>query len=914
LNGGSGAAAGTYTIEDGGNNLPVPTKVNYDFAGWYANSDLVTGGAVTGLPTNSTGNLEFWAKWTETDALILSKAKALIEKSSFKAPQASAGDEATLKTWLATEINTLLSGMGITTIIDNDISIKSFAAATAGNASTPAGTDGSFRFTVQLTKGSDNVTTDEIPGVITATPYVPTGTYAITIGTTSFGTVTADKSTATPGELVTLTATPAAGYEFDNYSVYKTDDVNTGISVLGNEFTMPSHGVTVTATFQKTFEQQAVEAAQTLIENGTYIVAQATANTSAAVKTWLEQQISGWPEMSGITVTVTMGSSFTPASGATASSAGTPGSFNFTAVLSTGTGASATTASTSGSITPAAYVPAPNYVVTVAPATGGSVTASPASGPQGATVKLTISPFAGYELNAISASQTGGSASVTLSGSGLTRTFTMPAYHVTVTATFQTTADQQDVSSARSKIESATFSVPQATANTSSAVRTWLVQQINSLIASTGVTVSASDITVDNFTAAVAGTAASPSGTNGSYRFTVSLAKNGASAVTSAKTGQIVATAYAPAQYAITIGALSHGRVTANVASAPAGATVTLTVTPDAGYELDAIRANITGIATPLSMSGSGNTRTFIMPANAVTVTATFKKTQVQIDKETVEEAKVSVEGGTYRIAQATGNTDSEVKTWLTGVLNLLLSGRNAVITFRSGEEDVLAADVTLTSFTAAIGGTAANPSGTNGSYRFTVVLSRGSVHVQTLEVNGVIVATPYAATPVKRIEVLSMGETRVRIINTGNTETGALTLSLSGASAGVFTLPSATAGNLLIGGEADFTLVPREGLTPGAYTVTVTVGGDGLTTVSLEITYHVLPVGNEAIAGQQVWAAGGTLYIAATATGEARVFSTGGQFVKAIPHTAGETVETSLPQGVYIVVVEEKTYKVVIR
>jgi hypothetical protein len=73
------------------------------------------------------------------------------------------------------------------------------------------------------------------------------------------------------------------------------------------------------------------------------------------------------------------------------------------------------------------------------------------------------------------------------------------------------------------------------------------------------------------------------------------------------------------------------------------------------------------------------------------------------------------------------------------------------------------------------------------------------------------------------------------------------------------------------------------------------------------------MPVASEAIAGQQVWAAGSTLYIAATSTGEARVFSTGGQLVKAIPLAAGETVETTLPQGFYFVVVEEKMYKVAI-
>jgi hypothetical protein len=682
---------------------------------------------------------------------------------------------------------------------------------------------------------------------------------------------------------------------------------------------MPGCDVTVTATFSPTADQQAIETAASLIP-AAFSVAQATANTEQAVKDWLVSQINSVIN-SNLAITaanITTVGSFTAAVAGTAPSpSGSAGSFSFTVTL-TQNSATLTTATKTVTITPTAYGATP-YTVTVSPTTNGTVTASP-SYPvyANATVTLTIAPSAGYGLASIRVYRTGSSSTtVTLSGSGNTYTFAMPAYNVTVEATFLPTSQlsaQQDVNRARSLIENATFTVPQATANTSDGVRTWLVQQINSLIASTGVTVTASNITISGFTAATAGSAASPSGTNGSFRFTVSLAKNGATAVTSAKTGQITAGAYATTQYAITIGTLSHGRVTSNVASAAAGDMVTLTITPDAGYELDTIRLYATATSTPHTLSGSGSARTFIMPAHAVTVTAVFRKTQALVDKETVEEAKVSVEGGTYRIAQATGNTETDVKTWLTGVLNLLLSGRNVVITFRSGEESVLAADVTLTSFTQAVSGTAANPSGTNGSYRFTVVLSKGGLQVQTLEVDGVIVATPYAATPVKRIELLSMGETRLRIINTGNTETGNLTVSLSGAHADVFTPSSAAPGSLTLGDEVDFQLIPRDHLAPGTYTVTVTVSGEGLTAVSLEITYRVLPVANEAIAGQRVWASGSTLYIAATATGEARVFSTGGQLVKAIPHTAGETVETTLPQGFYIVVAEETMYKVVIR
>lgn len=78
---------------------------------------------------------------------------------------------------------------------------------------------------------------------------------------------------------------------------------------------------------------------------------------------------------------------------------------------------------------------ATTYTVTVADCSNGSVTASPTSAAQGATVTLTASPSSGYELDTISAAA--GTSAVTLSGSGNTRTFTMPAANVTVTAAFK---------------------------------------------------------------------------------------------------------------------------------------------------------------------------------------------------------------------------------------------------------------------------------------------------------------------------------------------------------------------------------------------------------------------------------------------------------------------------------------------
>ena len=75
------------------------------------------------------------------------------------------------------------------------------------------------------------------------------------------------------------------------------------------------------------------------------------------------------------------------------------------------------------------------YDVTVDTATGGTVTASPARAEADTEITLTITPTTGYQLKSINAKK--GTTNVTLSGTGNTRTFTMPAGDVTVTPEFE---------------------------------------------------------------------------------------------------------------------------------------------------------------------------------------------------------------------------------------------------------------------------------------------------------------------------------------------------------------------------------------------------------------------------------------------------------------------------------------------
>ena len=88
----------------------------------------------------------------------------------------------------------------------------------------------------------------------------PVATYAITIPETENGTVTADVEEAEEGDKVTLTITPAEGYELDALSVLAGE---TAVQVAAdNTFTMPAAAVTVSATFKEKQggEEQGAEA------------------------------------------------------------------------------------------------------------------------------------------------------------------------------------------------------------------------------------------------------------------------------------------------------------------------------------------------------------------------------------------------------------------------------------------------------------------------------------------------------------------------------------------------------------------------------------------------------------------------------------------------------------------------------
>ncbi|GHV49041.1 hypothetical protein FACS1894181_06680 [Bacteroidia bacterium] len=198
---------------------------------------------------------------------------------------------------------------------------------------------------------------------------------------------------------------------------------------------------------------------------------------------------------------------------------------------------------------------APAYGISVGSSTGGSVSANKTLAAAGETVTLTVTPDAGDELSAISVFKTG-DASVTVSVNGfngvngLNGDFTMPAFDVTVSASFsenlppEPDPDAVALDAMIYSIRDLHVNVPQEEANTESEVADWLKAYLARLFEDKGWDISVQTLTVVNFFPATAGTRTDMPGTNGSFSFFAMLRKGYVTDRTYNMDGTVTATPY----------------------------------------------------------------------------------------------------------------------------------------------------------------------------------------------------------------------------------------------------------------------------------------------------------------------------------------------------------------------------------
>ena len=785
-------------------------------------------------------------------------------------------------------------------------------------------TAGTYYYYVEVNASGAASITSNVATVIVDSP-----TYDVSIGTFAGGTVSTNKASYEESEEVVLTVTPDPEYVLNVISAYKTGDSNTAVQLNGSEntytFAMPSYGVTVTATFRNP-NMQEVYAAKELIENSTFSVAQATANGEAYIKNWLAEQVNALISSTGITVStenITV-NNFTPAT-----TGGPNGSFTFTITLSNGS--SSETATNSGTIVATPLINAQKPTIN--------------EHPQGATVSIgkniTLSVTASISDDGALTYQWYSNSTNSNSGGTLINQATASSYSP-LTDALGTVYYYVIVTNTNNKVngintEATTSQVAAVTVNNlvnAQAPDISTQPQSSTVNVNETVTLSVSANVNDNgklsyqwysntansnsegtkINGATASSYSPPTNTIGIiyYYVIVTNTNNDANGTkTAEKNSNVAAVTVKSSTYTISLAAIANGTITAEPTSSAAGETITLTISPSEGYELEGIKVYKTGAPDiTVSLSGTGDTRTFTMPAYDVTVQATFTKTQSQLDQEAVEAAKAEIEGGTYHIAQATGNTESTIKPWLVNTLSILF-GQSGNIQLRSGS--VIDAEVAISSLTPAIGGTEENPAGTNGSFVFTVKMTKGETVITTEATPGVIIATPHSSVTVKRIELLLIGDQTIRIFNTGNTATSSLTLTLSGSDANAFTLSQTSVNSLAEGDEMEVTFAPQADLTAGTYTITFTANGEGIEPVSLEITYYWVGTGinDVSASGLRAISTDNGLLITGLIPGEVfSIFNIQGQLLYNSKAIASEQSVHLAKRGLYIIVADNRILK----
>lgn len=241
-------------------------------------------------------------------------------------------------------------------------------------------------------------------------------TYSVSINQQTGGTVSVDKTTANYQDTVTITATPAAGYELSSFSVTDASSQTVTVTTSGNTgtFSMPASNVTVRANFGKKN--------YTITKFGT----PAGGGSAASVKINSQE---AYQYTLGDVLTIT----------------GTPNAgYKLKSITyQVGSGSTQTLSGNTLTITEdyignlsffANYEALPTYAITTNyDSSMGSLGVDKSSTYEGDTVTITTSPKSGYKLVSVSAIGAADGTVLPVSGNE----FTMPAQAVTVTATFE---------------------------------------------------------------------------------------------------------------------------------------------------------------------------------------------------------------------------------------------------------------------------------------------------------------------------------------------------------------------------------------------------------------------------------------------------------------------------------------------
>ncbi|WP_204672817.1 S-layer homology domain-containing protein [Enorma phocaeensis] len=294
------------------------------------------------------------------------------------------------------------------------------------------------------------------------------------------------------------------------------------------------------------------------------------------------------------------------------------------------------------------------YGITAGSTEHGTIELSAQSAAAGAAVKVTLSPDSGYETESVAATDNSGNQVVLSEQTDGTYTFVMPASAVRVTATFTPIAPVAPVLTVAAGEEAG------------SAVASWTQSTEN------GATITGYELAVSQDDVPIEGSPFSITSGEGdtytvrglipgeTYSFTLTAKNHEATAASDAVTFTVPVPK--DPTYTVTVAnKIKGGSLASSAASATAGTNVTITATPDEGYEVDSITVTDESGSKVIVVEAGSNSWSFSMPESDVVVSASFKKVAEDDEEESLNELladalesssaeAVTISSGTYKL------------------------------------------------------------------------------------------------------------------------------------------------------------------------------------------------------------------------------------------------------------------------
>lgn len=460
---------------------------------------------------------------------------------------------------------------------------------TADNGNTTVGTSNTVPFTFTMPE-SDVVITVEFKAIPVEHELF------LTMPTMGGGKVEAVFQNKLPGSEISVTATPDKGYEVESITVVESPS-NTPIDIIRSEeapntftFVMPDSDATVTVTFKASVHTittgSGISVSPTSAVKGTAIVVTVDPEDGYKLSKLIVTPAEGEVEVTAL------------------EGLGNENKFMF---IMPGCDVAVS----------AEYIASvPDYTVTIQRSTNGSITSSSTVCKAGTLVTLTPQPAEGYTLDSITI-RAATSTKVEIEQKDGLYTFVMPNGDVEIIATFQP-----------------------ATYRVNPSVRGNGTVRIDRTPAPMGATVTITatpddGYIVDSVTIAKASTGEIIGNSQSGNDYTFTMPAEAVTVVVSF-------TEVAKPTYTITTGAISNGAVSITPRSAKEGAVIYVNTTPNNGYTLDKLTIQtVSGIVITPNLTSTGY-HSFVMPAENVTVSATFKRTTNRVTVSTASNGRLS--------------------------------------------------------------------------------------------------------------------------------------------------------------------------------------------------------------------------------------------------------------------------------